>query len=709
MLDSLRGITDPRQRVTRRVVATGVLLAAVALVGIALADRYVQQERQRELGVWQARLGVIADSRAAAVSDWLQRQMATIQGLARNQTIELYLTELSAGGGDPATVTDEPAQAAYIRNLLVATADRTGFLAPPPSASVPANVERPRIAGLALIDAQGRVVVATPELPSLSGRLADFLRDLARPEGAIEDIYAGAGGRPTVAFAAPVFPVQGDASSAKVGAVIGIKDVGSELFPLLARPQTVEKSDETILVRRAGATVEYLSPLQDGTPALRKRVPISTPGLGEAWAISAPGDYGVGRDYRDIEVLLTSRPLELAPWTLIHKIDREEALGPAEARLNRLLALMVLGVLLVVIALVAVWRHGASRRASEAAQRFETLARRYESQGQLLRLVTDSQPATIFIADLDSKVHFANKVLAQRFGVQPGDLVGKTLSSILGPADARRYEIHIREAINRQAIQPAIHRTEIEGKPLVLHTEHVPLPATNGGPQGVLVVEEDITAPVVERERRERTLRQLVRTLVQLVDRRDPFAAHHSQRVATVARRIAEEMGLDPVMVETAEIAGSLMNLGKILVPAQILTRSGALTDEERRQVRESLKATADLIARVEFDGPVVETLRQAQETWDGSGPQKLKGVEILVTARVVAVANAFVALASARAHRPGLDLDKAAETILAQAGTSYDRRVVAALLNDLENRGGRARWADFSAPPAAAAQPSVS
>ncbi len=226
--------------------------------------------------------------------------------------------------------------------------------------------------------------------------------------------------------------------------------------------------------------------------------------------------------------------------------------------------------------------------------------------------------------------------------------------------------------------------------------------------RSVLVVEQDITPAVVEREKRERTQQQLVKTLVAVVDRRDPYAAHHSQRVAQVARRIAEEMGLDPVLAETAETAGNLMNLGKILVPAQVLTRSGDLSAAEKRQIRESIQLGADLLEGVEFDGPVVPTLRQAQERWDGAGPLGMKGDDILVTARVVAVANFFVALVSPRAHRPGVELDQAVDTIFRQSGHAFDRRVVAAFLNDLDNHGGRARWALFSQPPAVSPGPAT-
>jgi hypothetical protein len=97
-----------------------------------------------------------------------------------------------------------------------------------------------------------------------------------------------------------------------------------------------------------------------------------------------------------------------------------------------------------------------------------------------------------------------------------------------------------------------------------------------------------------------------------------------------------------------------MMNVGKILVPSDVLTRTEALGEAELQQIRNSIQASAELLQGVEFDGPVVETLRQLQENWDGSGaPRGLAGEEILLPARIVSVANAFVAMISPRAWRP--------------------------------------------------------
>jgi len=325
------------------------------------------------------------------------------------------------------------------------------------------------------------------------------------------------------------------------------------------------------------------------------------------------------------------------------------------------------------------------------------MADRFEHQRNFLSLLTDAQPNAILIADAATRVQFANAEAARRSGMQSGDMIGKSLESVVGPIRAKVLQRLNREAAEEGRQLADVHRVEVDGKEMVYQTKHIPLALERDLPRGVLVVEEDVTAAVTEREGRMKSLRDLVGALVAVVDRRDPNAAHHSDRTAFIARAVAEEMGLDQDHCQAAEYAGQLMNLGKILVPHEILTKKGALTADEMRQVHEGIQATADLLDGVDFDGPVVKTLRQVQAHWDGSGyPDGLKGAEILVSARIVAVANAFVALTSQRAHRESVSIDDAIETLLAGVGTVHDRKVVAALINFLDNHGGRERWAAF-------------
>lgn len=700
MSDLLDPSAGPRERRSLfGVVATFVVIALVAAIGVALVFRFVEAERARDMRSWQIRLGIVADSRAAAIGAWLQRQWSEVSGVAGNESVRLLLSELKLAQGNLGAVADGAGQVEYLQNLLAVTADRAGFVAPILGAEVPANVPRVGLAGLAILDLDGRPIVASRGAPAGEGALQAFVAAAPRGKQALKDIFVDAAGKPAMGFLAPIYRIQGAATpDQQVGWILGVKEVEAGLFPLLIQPGVVEASAEAILVRARGAVIEYLSPLKNGKSALALSLARNTPELAAAAALAAPGGFGAKRDYRDKNVLFTSRVIEGTPWLLFYKVDSAEALADTNRRQRQLLTTFLLAILLLSVAVLAVWRHGASRRASVAAARYHALADRFERQGNFLRLVTDSQPNAIFILDAEGRYRFVNRRAADEAGIAAEDMVGKTIGAVLGPDAAKRHERNSRAVMEDGEPVSATTRYGEGAKQRVLQTAYIPIEAQGDAPNGTLVVEEDVTAAVMERERRARTLDRLVKSLVTLVDQRDPFAAHHSARVAAVARAIAREMGLDPMLVETAEIAGNLMNVGKILVPSDILTKAGALSDAEISQVRDSLRAGANFLEGLEFDGPVVETLRQCQEHWDGSGrPRGLVGEAILPTARVVAVANAFVAMMSPRAHRTGLDIDTAIEALLADISRRFDRGTVAALIGYLENKGGRLAWAELA------------
>jgi PAS domain S-box-containing protein len=695
-------LSDVEQRAARQgrkaafTLAIGLLLLlAVAVVGVLLVLRFVDSQRQQDLLAWQTRLSIIADSRKSDVEAWVTRQLDDVSSLANNASLQLYMAQLLTGGtqGEGADNTGEtPFEADYLSNLLTVAAERDGF-APPKPSEVNANVALPAVAGMALVDKDGKVLVATAGMPPIEGALKDFVLNLKPGTRGVLDMFIDSTGETAMGFAAPVYGVQADTSSQPLGLVVGVKQVAKELFPLLRQPGETLSTARAVLVRKLDKdTVEYLSPLEDGTPPLGLRLNISTSDLDAALAVTVASGFAIRRDHTGREVLAATRgAFREVPWALIYEVERKEALADSDARASRLLIMLLLAVGLVAVMLLAAWWQVSSRRAAETAERHRATAERLEAQRHLLRLVTDSQPTEIAIFDADNKYRFANKAAAKRAGLPQEDLIGKPIENVLGPAAAEPIE-----ALNKKALetnQPVDEVRELASGH-VLRATHVPVPASAGEPPGVLVTHEDLTEAFRERERRERLQDQLVAALVGVVDRRDPFSAEHSARVGKLAGEIATEMGLSRVQVATAETAGRLMNLGKILIDPALLTKGADLSEDERQQIRRAMLASGDLLQGVEFDGPVSETLRQSLTRWDGTGvPAGLKGEDILPTARVVAVANAFVGMLSARAHRSALSVDDAINACMRDVGKAFDRRTVAALVNYMDNRGGRAEW----------------
>ena len=294
----------PRRPVNWFVVGGAVLLVAAIVAAVFFANRFVADERARNLqawqirlGAWQIRLGIVADSRAAAINEWIDQNFATLRELTENASLQLYMTELQLAEGDPDAVTDEPAQASYLRNLLVASAERAGFKPPPTAGEVDANIERVGVAGLGLTDADGKPIVSTPSMPPIAGKIRSAVANALEGEPAIIDIFMGASNLPTIGFALPVFGVQSDEGAEGIGVVIGLRIVDDSLYGRLVQPGSTEATAETYFVRRTDGTVEYLSPLADDTPPLKRALAIDTPNLAAAIAVEKPGGFGIVKDY----------------------------------------------------------------------------------------------------------------------------------------------------------------------------------------------------------------------------------------------------------------------------------------------------------------------------------------------------------------------------------------------------------------------------
>ena len=115
----LDGATASGPRVSRTVLMAGAGLTAITIIGVILVFLFVTNQRERDLQAWQTRMGIVADSRFAAVNNWIEAQYGEMRGLAENVSLQLYLTELAMFAGDASQVMDEPAQRTYLRNLLV--------------------------------------------------------------------------------------------------------------------------------------------------------------------------------------------------------------------------------------------------------------------------------------------------------------------------------------------------------------------------------------------------------------------------------------------------------------------------------------------------------------------------------------------------------------------------------------------------------------
>jgi PAS domain S-box-containing protein len=200
--------------------------------------------------------------------------------------------------------------------------------------------------------------------------------------------------------------------------------------------------------------------------------------------------------------------------------------------------------------------------------------------------------------------------------------------------------------------------------------------------EGIL---EDITVSKKAEEERKwnlERLRQTVRATIQamamVVEARDPYTAGHQRRVSNLARTIATDMGLSRDRIDGIRMMGAIHDIGKISIPAEILSKPTKLNDMEFGLIKAHAQAGYDILKDIEFPWPVAEIILQHHEKLNGSGyPQGLKGDEILLEARIVSVADKVEAMASHRPYRPSLGLEEALADIYENRGTLYDADAV--------------------------------
>ena len=657
-----------------------LLIASLVVAALVLGAR----ERTRTLAEVELRLALQSDQAAKAVSAWLREKDRALRQAARNPSLQLY-------AGLPEA--DPGAQAAgdYARTLLMVTAEQVGFLHREP---VSANLT-PHAGGLAFLDAAGRPRLAVGSWPEeLGDPSAAAPTQAGRRLGLADDAL-------WLIWREPVAAAQ-HSEGGPAGWLLAWTRIDPILPSLLARAAAEPgEAGQVAIIARTQAGLRALTPLAGLPERAPWTVSVALPDV--MAATNESGRLVPTRRADGRAVLAFAQAVSGSDgWYVLAERDSESVLAPVQRATLRFLGFSLLIVAALGLLMLLFWRHAATRRLAETQAEQTQLIARLARQSRFLEAATDAQPTEILVIDRRGIIRFANRRLREELGAESTEeVLDKPIEAVLGVQSGRGLRLVAEAAFEEGPLQDTQEVETEDGERRLYVINAVPLKAGEALDDEVcLLVREEVTSFVEERERRERTLKRLVATLAALIDARDPYAAKQSERVVEVASALAQNLNLTLYETEAVEIAGRLMNIGKMLVPREILVKKGRLSDEELALVRDAMKKSADLLTGVEFDGPVVETLRQLHARVDGTGDPPLKGDEILITARILAVANAFVAMISPRAHRKGLSIDEALAELQKEAGTRFDRGVVAALAHQIENLDGRRRWARFAEMP---------
>ena len=397
------------------------------------------------------------------------------------------------------------------------------------------------------------------------------------------------------------------------------------------------------------------------------------------------GGFTTQQDYRRTPVLATARLIRNTAMMLVQKIDVDEALAESKAHQRFILTIFLLVVFVVTISFIAIWRHATSLRLQRAT-------RRLKARAELLNAIGDSINDHIFLLNHKNKLVFINDALAKSFAIENVDIRGKALNHIFN-TEITRQLLDVKPAGMNETVRNIEMRLEFDGTRHDYHVSVVPLSHPDYK-RSHLFVMHDITKLKDAQGRHNRLMGGIISTLAQVIDKHDPHCAHHSERTREVAVSIAQAMGLPHDRTESLAMAALLANIGKLYIPAEMLTTVEPLNEEQALMLRENINYSVEILKDLEFDGPVIDFVQQKNECLDGSGyPQGLSGEAIFQESRILSVANAFVAMTSSRAYRPGKPIKEVLDILISEADSRYDRHVIAALFHVAENHSDWVDW----------------
>lgn len=313
--------------------------------------------------------------------------------------------------------------------------------------------------------------------------------------------------------------------------------------------------------------------------------------------------------------------------------------------------------------------------------------------------ILESVDAYMTLVDKNHNILWANEKAKKLFG---RDIVGKTCCQALYKkkklCSNNETSCMTRQAFSRNRVikRHSLKMKSRNGKMMYFEgTAKVVSMDNDGKPSLVVKIFKDITECKLAEEKLHENMKQMrrnldctIKAISRTVETRDAYTAGHQKRTTEIASAIAFEMGLSKQAIEAIRMAGVIHDLGKISVPAEILSKPGKLNDSEFSLIKQHPQTGYEILEGIDFKWSVADIVLQHHERVNGSGyPYNLRGDDILLEARILGVADVVEAMASHRPYRPARGIDEAFEEITMKKGILYDSDVVDAAI-DLFTRG---------------------
>jgi PAS domain S-box-containing protein/putative nucleotidyltransferase with HDIG domain len=308
----------------------------------------------------------------------------------------------------------------------------------------------------------------------------------------------------------------------------------------------------------------------------------------------------------------------------------------------------------------------------------------------MLKSIKDGVIAT----DIKGNITFMNPLAETLTGWTQTKALNRPLNEVYKIEDEKRgieQSISIRQILKKDQyrLPSDIVLESKRGNATPIDHRASPITDEMGNTSGVVLAFRDITQQKKTEEELIQSYKRLkqamdgtVQAMAFTIETRDPYTAGHQRRVTQLACALAEKMALPEDVIAGVRMAGDLHDIGKIYVPAEILSKPGKLSEAEYNIIKTHSQVGYDILKTIEFPWPIADIVLQHHERINGSGyPAGLRGKKILLEARILAVADVIEAMATHRPYRPALSIEDALEEISENRGKLYDPKVVDACL----------------------------
>lgn len=326
-------------------------------------------------------------------------------------------------------------------------------------------------------------------------------------------------------------------------------------------------------------------------------------------------------------------------------------------------------------------------------KRAEDMLRDREQQ---ISLIVNNIASRVSRLDRNFRYIFVNREFERVYHIPPEKMLGHTIAEVFGDELFQSWLPYARRALDGELVTFESQAKNQAGETVHGLSKFIADFSPEGTVRGLFFVTIDITELKQAEEKLERTLESLrkafdatVQVMVSAIEASDPYTAGHQVRSAALASAITLEMGLPQEKIDAIRMAGSIHDIGKMSIPSQILTKPTRLTNVEFSLIKEHPHSGYEMLKDVESPWPLAQIVYQHHERMNGSGyPRNLKGDEILMEARIMAVADVVESMASHRPYRPALGIGAALEEIEKNKGTLYDSAVADACLRLFRGKG---------------------